>query len=98
MSLAPADNDSMPEALFKAAKAKQKICEDKRWNFEFKDYTLSLRETADKVIVWLEKFKAIGDVAVNSDPIHAGLPWAGIRLLLQVHGHAGSCTVKSQYL
>jgi hypothetical protein len=76
----------MPEALFKAAKAKQKLCEDKRWNFQFGSHTVSLRDAVDKVIVWLEKFKAIGDVAANADPIHAGLPWAGIRFLLQVHG------------
>jgi hypothetical protein len=76
--------DSVPEALLKAAKAKQKICDDERWNFQFKGYTVSLRDTADKVIIWLEKFKAIGDIAVNADPVHAGLPWAGIRLLLQV--------------
>lgn len=43
-----------------------------------------LREEADKVIVWLDRFKAVGDIAMNADPIHAGLPWAGIRLLLEV--------------
>jgi hypothetical protein len=43
-----------------------------------------LQDTADKIIVWLDKFKVVGDIAVNVDPMHAGLPWAGIRFLLQV--------------
>jgi hypothetical protein len=29
-------------------------------------------------------FKQVGDVAVQYDPAHAALPWAGIRFLLQV--------------
>ena len=70
--------------LLKAAQEKQKICSDKRWTFTIRGRPVMLREEADKVIVWLDRFKAVGDIAVNADPIHAGLPWAGIRLLLEV--------------
>lgn len=72
------------EDLLAAATLKQKLCEDKRWTFEFKGRTLRLSDAADKVVTWLDKFKAIGDIAVNADSLHAGLPWAGIRFLLQV--------------
>jgi hypothetical protein len=75
---------SMVDSLLITAKDKRKVCEDKRWNFQFKGHTVRLRDTADKVIVWLDKFKVVGDIAVNVDPMHAGLPWAGIRFLLQV--------------
>jgi ankyrin repeat domain-containing protein 50 len=43
-----------------------------------------LAQEADKVLLWLDRFKSMGDIAVNADPIHTGLPWAGIRLLLEV--------------
>jgi hypothetical protein len=43
-----------------------------------------LRDVAEKIVFWLDKFKEVGDVAVNFDPVHAALPWAGVRLLLQV--------------
>jgi ankyrin repeat domain-containing protein 50 len=43
-----------------------------------------MRDVAEKVIVWINKFKEIGDIAVSSDPVHAALPWAGVRFLLQV--------------
>lgn len=76
--------DPMPEALLEAAKAKQKMCEDKRWIFQFKDNTVNLQEKADKVVSWLEKFKSVGDIMITADPVHAGLPWAAIRPLLQV--------------
>jgi hypothetical protein len=74
----------MVDSLLITTKDKRKVCEDKRWTFQFKEHTVRLRDTADKVIVWLDKFKAVGDIAVNVDPMHAGLPWAGIRFLLQV--------------
>jgi hypothetical protein len=45
---------------------------------------VALRETADRVVALLERFKTVGDIAVNVDPVHTGLPWAAIRLLLQV--------------
>lgn len=67
-----------------AVEEKQRYCNEKRWIFTFAGRKVTLKEEADKVIRWLNRVKAVGDVAVNADPIHAGLPWAGIRLLLEV--------------
>jgi hypothetical protein len=53
-------------------------------------HTFKLQDEADKVILWLDRFKQVGDIAVNADQIHAGLPWAGIRLLLEVCGHVST--------
>jgi hypothetical protein len=74
----------MLEMSLRAAQEKRKFCEAKRWELEFKGHKLSLRKLADAICSSLDKFKQIGDIAVNVDPLHAGLPWAGIRLLLQV--------------
>jgi hypothetical protein len=38
----------------------------------------------DKVLQLLDRFKSAGDVAANVDPVHIGLPWAGIRVILEV--------------
>ena len=67
-----------------AAVVKQRQCNEKRWKFTLNGKTILLKEEADKVILWLDRLKAVGDVVVNADPVHAGLPWAGIRLLLEV--------------
>jgi hypothetical protein len=40
--------------------------------------------TLGRVERQVDTFKQIGDVAVQYDPAHAALPWAGIRFLLQV--------------
>jgi hypothetical protein len=39
----------------------------------------------EKIIAWVIKFKEVGDLAVQYDPIHAALPWAGVRFFLQVN-------------
>lgn len=44
--------------------------------------TVILRDVLGKVARWIYRFKDIGDVAVQYDPAHAALPWAGVRFLL----------------
>ena len=59
------------------------VCREKGLKFKFGKETFVVRDLADKILSWVEKFKQIGDIAVQYDPAHAALPWAGIRLLLQ---------------
>ena len=72
------------ESLSKDFIQQRDECEKKKLKFEIRGRQIILRDLADKAITWIDKFKEIGDVAVNFDPIHAALPWAGIRFLLQV--------------
>ena len=65
-------------------KSKQE-CINKRWKYTRKSgETVILRDVFDKIIRWMDIFKQVGDVAVQYDPVHAALPWAGIRFVLQV--------------
>ena len=70
--------------LHTAAEKKRNDCEGQRWKFELNGRKIILRDVAEKIIFWIDKFKQIGDIAVNFDQVHASLPWAGIRFLLEV--------------
>lgn len=60
-------------------------CFKKRWKYTRKSgETVILRDICAKIIRWIDIFKQVGDVAVQYDPMHAALPWAGIRFILQV--------------
>ncbi|KAH0536560.1 hypothetical protein FGG08_006568 [Glutinoglossum americanum] len=73
------------DQLRSAAEEKKNLCLAKRWKYSKKNgETIVLRDVIDKIISWLDKFIRIGDCAVQYDPIHAALPWAGVRVLLQV--------------
>jgi hypothetical protein len=78
------DIDVVVQQALTAARQKQAICQSKRWTFTFGGYTVVLREKADNIVKWLDRFKQVGDVVSNADPVHVGLPWAGIRALLEV--------------
>jgi hypothetical protein len=78
------DIDSMLLNAFNAAKDKQRLCENRRWTFTIRGHIVRLGDEADKVVRWLDRFKQVGDIAVNADPMHAGLLWVGIRFLLEV--------------
>ena len=43
-----------------------------------------IRAMLAKVIDWIDKFREVGDLAIQYDPGHAALPWAAVRFLLQV--------------
>ena len=58
----------------------------KRWRFHRpgSGQTVILRDLFSKIVVWIDRFKQIGDIVVQYDPVHAALPWAGVRFLLEV--------------
>ena len=71
------------QVLYNDVLQQKRDCEQSKLTFELNGRRVALRDLADKAIAWIDKFKEIGDVAANFDPIHAALPWAGVRLLLQ---------------
>ena len=72
-------------AVHRTAEEKKQICLAKRWKFKnSKGEEIIVRDLLEKVIIWLDTFKAIGDVAMQYDPGHAALPWAATRFLLRI--------------
>ena len=60
-------------------------CIKKRWQYRRKSgQTVILADLFTKMAKWIEVFKQVGDAAIQYDPVHAALPWAGVRFLLQV--------------
>lgn len=56
----------------------------KRWAYtKSNGQKVVLWELLGKVLKWVNKFKEVGDSAVQYDPGHAALPWAAVRFVLQ---------------
>jgi len=75
--------ETLQSVLQAATQAKEAIMET-RLKFRWGDKEVDVQETADRLIGWITKFKAVGDTAVQYDPIHTALPWAGVRFILLV--------------
>ena len=67
-----------------AVNEKKRIGLEKRWKYKKGKKEIIIRDQLEKVAEWLNKFKEVGDIAVQYDPAHAALPWAGVRFFLQV--------------
>ncbi|KAJ0356182.1 hypothetical protein COL154_011058 [Colletotrichum chrysophilum] len=79
------ENNTLSQQLLELVYAKQQQCMDRRLKFKRSNGdVIVLRDIFEKVVKWLQKFKEVGDVATQYDPAHAALPWAGVRMLLQI--------------
>lgn len=74
-----------PEQVVEICKQRQsEEGRKRRWKFRLAGHDFALGDMLDNIVKLLEKIKIAGDIAVNADPIHAGLPWAAVRILLTV--------------
>ncbi|CAH0044206.1 unnamed protein product [Clonostachys solani] len=71
------------DSIITLSKAKQAQCESKQWVVKIGSRHVNVRHAFSRMVDWLDKFKAFGDMAMNVDPVHAALPWAAFRFILQ---------------
>ncbi|CAG9993752.1 unnamed protein product [Clonostachys byssicola] len=71
------------DSVITLSKAKQAQCESKQWVVKIGSRQVNVRHAFSRMVDWLDKFKAFGDMAMNVDPVHAALPWAAFRFILQ---------------
>lgn len=62
----------------------QERCRRTKLSWTYKGRQVYLSENVDKILQFVDKLKAVGDIVANVDPIHIGLPWAGVRAILEV--------------
>lgn len=63
--------------LGKLANSAKNTSIEKQWRFRRNGrggQTLILRDLFSKIAVWINRFKEIGDIVVQYDPVHAALP------------------------
>ncbi|RSL80990.1 hypothetical protein CEP52_017293 [Fusarium oligoseptatum] len=73
---------TLDELLAVTEQARKRLV-DKSWSFKRKSgEVVFVRDLLAKAAKWVNHFKAVGDTVVQYDPVHAALPWAGVRFLL----------------
>jgi hypothetical protein len=80
--------DILSELLELTTQSKDE-CTKKRWRYRRKSGEFIIfADLFSKMAKWIDLFKQVGDTTVQYDPVHAAIPWAGVRFLLQV------CSIK----
>ncbi|KFG88057.1 putative ankyrin repeat-containing protein [Metarhizium anisopliae] len=63
---------------------KKEDCLRKRRKVRIPGRDIVIRDVLDKLSAWVTMFISIGDIIVQYDPVHAALPWAAVRFVLEV--------------
>ena len=56
----------------------------RQWSIKWKAKSLHVRDQVDRIVKAVQIAQNLGSAAAGLDPIHAGLPWARVCILLQV--------------
>ena len=56
----------------------------RQWSIKWKGKPRQIRDQFDRIVKVVQIAKDFGSAAAGLDSIHAGLPWAGVCILLQV--------------
>ena len=56
----------------------------KQWSLKFMNHDMRVREQLQRMTRVIQYAQGFGAVVANIDPVHAGIPWAGINILLTV--------------
>lgn len=83
-SMSDDDPKAALDKTYQAAKTQQNGYDSKAWVWTVGGRKIKLRDLASNVVRFLDTFKEVGDVLTSLDPVHAGLPWAGLKILLEV--------------
>lgn len=60
-------------------------CENKQWSYENdRGEKVLVRESVDSLLVNVNKYASIGDLAAQALPAPASLAWGGLKVLLHV--------------
>lgn len=81
-----ASNHSQPLAdtlLAETSKRRDQLVE-RRWKIRLAGREHFIREKLESIIKSIQAFKELGNTASALDPLHAGLPWAGACLVMQI--------------
>lgn len=45
---------------------------------------VKVRDVLEQIVAWFRRFEKVGDAMASFDPVHAALPWAGVKFLIEV--------------
>ncbi|GJP92388.1 hypothetical protein AlacWU_05287 [Aspergillus niger] len=71
--------------IIAAIETQRDRCKRHKWStISIGGKELIIRDVCAKIVACVNKFASVVDVVVSYDPVHAALPWAGVRFVLQL--------------
>ena len=75
----------IPHEITEIIEQHKNTMENKQWSLPFKvrGREVKIRKQLDSVWKVLQIFNAVGNTLASVDPVHAGIPWAGVNFIVQ---------------
>ncbi|RDH36215.1 ankyrin repeat-containing domain protein [Aspergillus welwitschiae] len=81
----PLDTKQILTEILVALETQRDRCKRDKWTtVSIGGKEIVIRDVCSKIVAYVKKFMEVVDAAVQIDPAHAALPWAGVRFLLQL--------------
>ncbi|KAL8639747.1 MAG: hypothetical protein Q9226_008837, partial [Calogaya cf. arnoldii] len=66
------------ERMSTVIESRLKLMDDRKWQLRMGEHSIEIRQQVDRIIKIVTVAKDFISSAASMDPVHAGLPWAGI--------------------
>jgi hypothetical protein len=76
--------ETFEKQMVKVLEQKIAIMKKKQWIIQWDQKSIVVREQAERIVKFIQVFSGIGDAIAQIDPIHVGIPWAGVSAVLTV--------------
>ncbi|KAH6670609.1 hypothetical protein B0J14DRAFT_99850 [Halenospora varia] len=73
---------SFPKKMEESVKQQIDTMKQKQWVLQWNQRPLVIRDQAERVVKFVQTFSALGTAVAQIDPIHVGIPWAGVCAIL----------------
>ena len=78
-------SEALPSEMVDIIQKQKNTMEERQWMlpFQVRGRDIKIRDQLDTILKVLQMFRDFGSALANLDSIHAGIPWAGINVVLQ---------------
>ncbi|KAN0120216.1 hypothetical protein V8E51_002424 [Hyaloscypha variabilis] len=73
---------SFPQKMEANVQKQISVMKQKQWVLQWDKKSIVIRDQAERIVKFVQTFSALGDTIAQIDPIHVGIPWAGVCAIL----------------
>lgn len=77
---------SFPKQMEAAVQQQVSAMKQKQWVLQWDQKSIVVRDQAERIVKFIQTFSNLGTAIAQIDPIHVGIPWAGVCAVLTVSG------------
>jgi hypothetical protein len=83
-SPAPGRSPSFPQKMQAVVRHQIEFMKQKQWVLQWDQKSIVVRDQVERIVNLIQTFSKLGTTIAQFDPVHVGIPWAGVCAILTV--------------